>query len=91
MFSAKPVLVSLNCYRSIISEANSGKFIVSDNFGLLAESIEEYSYIDKMRIKIFYCNFRAIKTKLLNNNMLVNKLLYSFKAQRIIFRTIFNF
>ena len=46
MFSAKPVLVSFNGYRSIISEANCGKFIDSDYVGLLAESIQEFSNMD---------------------------------------------
>ncbi len=36
MFSARPILVSLNGYRSIISEANCGKFINSDNVELVA-------------------------------------------------------
>ena len=56
MFSAKPILVSLKGYRSIISEANCGKFINSDIVQLLAESIEEFSDMDKMRLTLMlYC------------------------------------
>ncbi len=37
-------------YRSIISEANCGKFIDSDNMELVAKSIEEFSNMDKIRL-----------------------------------------
>ena len=50
MFSAKPVLVSLNGYRSIISKAILGKCKDSDNVDLVAESIEEYSDMDQIRL-----------------------------------------
>ena len=75
MFSAKPILVSLNGYRSIISEANCGKFIDSDNVGLLAESIEEFSNMDKMRLNEMGMNGKEYLINNLNHETLAKKYL----------------
>lgn len=43
MYSAKPIIVSYNGYKSIINEARCGDFIPANNPELLADKILEYS------------------------------------------------
>ena len=75
MFSAKPILVSSNGYRSIISEANCGNFIDSDNVELLAESIEEFSNMDKMRLNEMGMNGKEYLINYLNYKTLAKEYL----------------
>lgn len=51
MFSGKPILVSLTGYHSLINQANCGRFIESDNIGLLADTILEFSLMDQEQLE----------------------------------------
>jgi len=51
MYSAKPIIVSYNGYKSIINEAKCGEFIPANNVKLLTEKIVEYSKKDKTELK----------------------------------------
>src|SRR5690606_7252976 len=47
MYSARPILVSLDGFQSIINEARCGEFIKADDAELMAETILKYNRMDK--------------------------------------------
>lgn len=51
MHSAKPILVSLDGYHTIINDANCGKFIEADNPEKMAEEILKFSKMDKTELR----------------------------------------
>lgn len=75
MFSGKPILVSLSGFHSIINEANCGKFIESDNIQLLADTILEFSVMDKQVLKEMGQRGKEYVVKNLNYEILTERYL----------------
>lgn len=63
MYAAKPILVAFSGFRTIIDEANCGKFIPAEDRDSLVESIIQFSQIEPERLKIIGENGRRYLLK----------------------------
>ena len=70
MFSARPIIVSVNGYRNIINDANCGEFIEAGNPSLTAERILYYMNLEKEELDKLGQNGK----KYLINNLTYQKL-----------------
>lgn len=75
MNSAKPILVALDGYPSIINEAGCGKFIKANDPNELAKNILEFSYIDKSELRLMGEKGRKYLHSCLNYNILAKNYL----------------
>jgi len=80
MYSARPIIVSYNGYKSIINEANCGEFIEANNVDLTAKIIVEYFKKEKEELKKTGENGRNYLEKNLTYNYLAKKYVSIFKA-----------